>query len=59
MNDLGDYQIKRRERDSENITTAGVYLILDSHPNMEFEIKQESLESLFDAPVCECSRPSH
>jgi hypothetical protein len=32
MNDLGDSQVKRRERDSEDILSDVLYLILDCHP---------------------------
>jgi hypothetical protein len=32
MNDLGDSQVKRRDRDSEAILSDVLYLILDSHP---------------------------
>jgi hypothetical protein len=39
MNDLGDFQIKRSNRDSQTISIDILYLILNRHPYREFVIK--------------------
>jgi hypothetical protein len=43
MNDLGDSQIKRRDRDLYDISPDVLYLILESQPDREFVIKQGSI----------------